>query len=487
MIRPAVRLKDATRYIVAIRRVVDAAGEPLEPSEVFLALRDGQNHADPSVNARRDLYIDIFERLRTAGYTVADLQLAWDFSTASDANNTRMMLHMRDDALASVGAMGPTYTIESVEDAPNPHIKHRVNAKMTVPLYLDTAEPGGKLNLGADGLPAQNGTAEFDVVIHVPNSIDGGEPHGLLQNGHGLLGSRNEGRNGHLARIADEKKYVVFSVNLVGFEEADEDVIIQLLLEDPGRFRYIVERQHQGQINQLLAMRMMKGRFVDDPLVQVNGQSIIDPNLAFYRGDSQGGIMGCAYMALSTDVTRGLLGEGGMPYNLLLNRAKPFEPFFALLRSQYDSMLDIQLVLGIVQMMWDRSEPNGYCHRVTDNVFPNTPAHNVLMHVAIGDQQVTPLGAHLMARAIGAKSVTPINRFIWGIEQADAPFAGNAIVEFRFPGVPENPKINVPPDQPDDNDPHDWVRNLQVSDDQTDAFFRQGMVTQPCDALCNPE
>jgi hypothetical protein len=150
-------------------------------------------------------------------------------------------------------------------------------------------------------------------------------------------------------------------------------------------------------------------------------------------------------------------------------------------------MLDIQLVLGIVQMMWDRSEPNGYCHRVTDNVFPNTPAHNVLMHVAIGDQQVTPLGAHFMARAIGAKSVTPINRFIWGIEQADAPFVGNALVEFRFPGVPENPKINVPPDQPDDNDPHDWVRNLQASDDQTDAFFRQGMVTQPCDALCNPE
>src|SRR5690606_33345701 len=154
--------------------------------------------------------------------------------------------------------------------------------------------------------------------------------------------------------------------------------------------QYVIERQHQGMINSLLAMRMMKGRFVDDPNVAVNGQSLIDPEQAFYRGDSQRGIMGGTYMALSTDVERGVVGEPGMPYNLLLNRAKPFVPFFVLRQSQFPAMLDVQLVLGLVQMMWDRAEPNGYFPYVTDNTLPGTPSHQVLMHVAIGDQQVTP-------------------------------------------------------------------------------------------------
>jgi hypothetical protein len=36
----ALRLKDATRYLVAIRHVVDSSGKALAPSPVFAALRD---------------------------------------------------------------------------------------------------------------------------------------------------------------------------------------------------------------------------------------------------------------------------------------------------------------------------------------------------------------------------------------------------------------------------------------------------------------
>ncbi|MGH7295124.1 MAG: hypothetical protein ACRELB_09335, partial [Polyangiaceae bacterium] len=39
-IRPALRLKDNTRYIVAVRNLVDASGNVLPPSPVFQALRD---------------------------------------------------------------------------------------------------------------------------------------------------------------------------------------------------------------------------------------------------------------------------------------------------------------------------------------------------------------------------------------------------------------------------------------------------------------
>ena len=98
-IRPVVRLQDATRYIVALRGLRDEADALIEPSPAFAALRDGDESNDPSVDAREGLYKDIFQRLSDAGVDKNNLQLAWDFTTASDANNTAWLLHMRDEAL----------------------------------------------------------------------------------------------------------------------------------------------------------------------------------------------------------------------------------------------------------------------------------------------------------------------------------------------------------------------------------------------------
>jgi hypothetical protein len=486
LIRPVVRLRDAARYIVAIRHVVDARGAALPPSPVFQALRDGTEHPDPSVAARRPLYDDILARLETAGIGRADLQIAWDYTTASRENNTRALLHMRDDALATVGGEGPEYTITSTEEDPNPHIKRRIHGLMTVPLYLDDPAPGGRLLLGGDGLPQQNGTAEFEFLVHVPHSATTGTPGALLQNGHGLLGSKEEGQDGYLAELANAKNFVAFSVDFVGMAGDDEDTVVKSLLVDFGIFRAVVDRQHQGMVNSLLAMRMMKGRFWKDPAVQFGGVSAIDPTHCYYRGDSQGGIFGVTYMALSTDVTRGLLGEPGMPYNLLLDRSVDFGPFFSLLNVSFPLRRDQQMVLALAQMTWDRTEPTGYAPYVVGETLPDTPPHEILIHVAIGDHQVTPLGAHLLARTLGAKNLAPVNRPVWGIEEASAPFEGSAMVEFGF-GLPELPKTNTPTLENPDDDPHDKVRVLGAAFDQTDRFFRDGVVDAYCDGPCDPE
>src|SRR4029078_12914269 len=124
---------------------------------------------------------------------------------------------------------------------------------------------------------------------------------------------------------------------------------------DCGAFSHAVARQHQGVVNSLLAMRMMKGRFAKDPAVTFTGASVIDTTQCYYRGDSQGGIFGTTYMAISTDVTRGLLGEPGAPYSLLLNRSVDFGIFFVLLKASYHGARTIQLGLGAVQMLWDRT------------------------------------------------------------------------------------------------------------------------------------
>ena len=486
MIRPVVRLKDATRYIVAIRRVKDQAGEYIAPSETFRALRDDVETTEYTVRRRRTLYADIFSKLEKAGIPRGDLQIAWDYTTASRENNTKWLLQMRDEALATVGDEGPEYVIDTVEENPNEFIKKRIYGRFTAPLYQDKAEKGSTLVFDENGKPKQNGTAQFEFVVHLPNSVTGDTPGALLQNGHGLLGSKNEGRNGYLAELSDKKRFVSFSVDLVGMAEDDESSAQQAVSGDVGRFKNMVGRQHQGILNSLLAMRMMKGRFYKDPIMQDNGKSMIDPTECYYRGDSQGGIFGVTYMALTTDVTRGLLGEPGMPYNLLLNRSVDFTPFFLLLKLFYPNAIDRQLALALVQMHWDRTEPSGYAPYITKDTFPNTPSHEVLLHVAIGDFQVTPLGAHLIARTVGAKNLTPVNRPVWGIPEEAGPFEGSGMVEYDF-NLPEAPKTNVPPTGGPDDDPHDKVRVLDASYDQTDVFLRQGKIQPFCDGPCNPE
>ena len=481
MIRPVVRLDDDTRYIVAIRHVVDAGGAAIAPSPAFRALRDGGGFNDKSIDRRRALYADIFAQLDQIGVGKSDLQMAWDYSTASRDNNTRVMLALRDRALAAVGDAGPSYTITQMIDNPNPHIRRRIIGNMHAPLFLDQATPTGKMVYDSGGLPMQNGFADFEFLVQIPNSATTGTPRAILQNGHGLLGKKEEGEDGYMATITDTKGYVEIAIDLFGFASPDVNPILNAISDDIGSFTHVVERQQQGMVNQLVAMRMMKGSFYKDPMVQFSGVSAIDPTHCYYRGDSQGGIMGTTYMAISTDVTRGLLGEPGLPYDLLLNRSADFTPFFSLIKSVTSSAFDIQVLLGAVQMLWDRSEPDGYAPYITDNPLPGTPSHNVLLNVAIGDHQVTPLGAHVLARAVSAKNLNPVNREIFGLTDADGPFMGNGITEWDF-GLPPAPTTNVP--MTAGADPHDKVRVLQSAIDQTDQFLRNGLIQNYCGGLC---
>ena len=485
ILHPVVRLKDAHRYIVAVRHVKNAEGKDIDPSPAFLALRDGTPSDDASVRRRRALYDDVFGRLEAHGTPRKDLQLAWDYTTASRKNTTAPLLTMRDDALAKVGADGPEYVITKVEDKPNEHILVRLTGHMTVPLYLDKPGPGGRLVLGPDGLPKQNGTADYDFVIHVPNSIKDGVPMGLLQNGHGLLGSKNEASGGQLAIFCDRFHYIGFAVDMIGMAHEDIDTVLKSVSDDITLFRTAVDRQHQGILNQLLAMRMMKGRFTRDSHVQIDGKSAVDPTRAHYRGDSQGGIFGGTYMSLSTDVTRGLLGVPGMPYTLLLDRSSDFSGYKFLLRAAYPSAVDAQLVLALMQLWWDRTEPNGWVPYIRTDMHPGTPSHEVLLHVAIGDHQVSPLGAHFMARTLGAKNLRPVNREIFGIEDADGPLTGSTMVEYDF-GLPAVPLQNYPPDATESEDPHGKPRLLEPSYLQQDKWFREGVVAPFCDGPCNP-
>ena len=493
IIRPVVVLEHATRYIVAIRGVVDASGAAIPPSPVFQALRDGDDFDLPYVQSRRDHFEGLFTTLADHGVARDTLQLAWDFTTASLENDTGWMLAVRDATLAAIGEDGPDFRIESIEEftpEQNANIARRVHVMMTVPLFLTSTDAGSTLSFGADGMPEQNGTAEYPVVVNIPRSASPDNKVRPIQYGHGLLGDRGQANAGWLSEFGNANGFAPFGVNMIGMAMEDVgDLIRTLTTAQFHNFRAVPERLIQGIVNSLSAMRLMLGAFGEHPDLLVGEESVIDTNEGFYTGDSQGGIFGATYMAVTTDVTRGILGVPGQPYNLLLNRSVDFDLYLGFMRMAITDGVDIQIVLNYMQQIWDRAEPGSYSRHIMNDPLPGTPSHQVILQPAIGDHQVTTLGAHIMARAIGAVTIAPQTRPIWGIDEVvstiDSPerHTGSAIVEFEF-GL-EEPLINVPVREGDD--PHGDVRRNPRALAQTLHFFQTGEIIHTCEGPCDPE
>lgn len=473
MLRAAERMEDGTRYIVAIRSVRDAAGELLPASDAFVALRDGTPSDEPTVEARRGLYRDIFTRLRDAGVDIADLQLAWDFTTASLENNTGTLLTIRDEALAALGGTGPAYEVTSVVENPDPGIAFRLVVEIEVPLYLDMPSTGGRLQRGEDGRPRSDSKFAVPMLVLIPDSAMD-QPAGLMQYGHGLLGSRGELDNPHIRSFADEYGYVVFGVDWMGM--ASDDVVTILSALTSGTFHDFAatpDRMHQGMLNALFAMRTMSTSFADDP----DYGRYIDPTRRHFLGISQGAIFGGTYMTITTDVVRGCLGVGGQPFGLLLPRSDAFGTFLNAARSTWSDTYAPMHMISLIQMLFDRVSPNGYTHHLQNDPLPGTPAHQVIVRLAVGDHAVTPWGGQVMARAIGAAHLDTGVRDVWGFEAVDEVSHASALVEYDF-GLPDAPLENTP--MLACNNPHQVLRELEAARMQLDTFFRTGVVRNVC-------
>ncbi|MDZ7785381.1 MAG: hypothetical protein U5K56_21305 [Halioglobus sp.] len=492
MLRPAVRLEDATRYIVAIRNVVDEDGAALPPSPGFQALRDRTPFDDPIIQSRREYFEELFDTLEAHDIARDDLQIAWDFTTASRANNTRAMVHMRDDALAT-SPDGVPYSVELKNEGLSDGIACRLEITFDVPLYLTQGETGGLLNLGADGLPQQNGSFPYAAALIVPMSAQT-EAAPLVAFGHGQLGAKEQVLG--FQPFAAMQNFATFAMDWKGFASDDVVTVISALTGgDVSTFRAIPERMHQGFLNFLVAMRTLSVAADGGPSTALNealnrdcGGAAIDGGKRYYFGGSQGGILGASLMALTTDIERGLLAVPGQSYNLLLNRSVNFDPFAEQIYPLYNwNALDMQMNLALVQGLWDRAEPTGYSKYIRTNRLPGTPPHEVLIQVSKADHQVTNLGAHIMARTIGGVvNLAPTIRDVWGLEVVAGEHSGSAMIEVDF-GNPDAPLTNIPHWDDELPDPHGRATELRGIGDSLARFYATGVAENTCDGPCDED
>lgn len=539
--RGARTFDEGHRYIVALRNLKRADGSAIEAKEIFKWYRDKAipATAPDRVKARAAKMEDIFNRLESAGIERSSLYQAWDFTIASEENMTGPALTMRDKAFATLGdtnladfvAQGssPQATITAVENyslSDSRYVLKRVDGKVRVPCFMGHVDtngkevgpcgPGTRLNIGSDGRPEQardgGGNPQFyeaNFTCIVPresaNSSAMGTGKGAVLFGHGLLGTGADVTS--IKSHVGLEKAVACGADWIGLSREDIPNAIGTLI-DLSRFPALADRSVQGLINFLFLGRWMisqaPGGLNDTAEFKPASGQLVDPAQKLYNlGGSQGGIMGTALTALAPDFERSLLAVPAVGYSTLLNRSAAFELFGPPVRIGYPDPATQQILLSLVQTLWDRGEGGGYVHHVTDDPLPNTPSHKVFMIEAFGDHLVANIGTETMARTIGAVARTPIldpgrspdREPFFGIPHGDsavfngAGFDGPAslvVIDIgplrteggRFRGVTAAPPFNIPPvpakDAVGNNgiDPHADVAKSDSSVTMLFEFFK---------------
>lgn len=519
LLRVGKNLENGRRYIVALRNLKDASDAPIAPSRAFRLYRDGVPTYLADFEARRPKMEAIFADLARAGIARSDLHLAWDFTVISKRNVSERMLAMRDDAFASLGSAAPTFTVTSNSvitrnEGPNgtPRSLRRVEGTIQVPLYMTgDGGPGTRQLQGPNGLPTRNLTKDWTAVFRctIPETVSAENPGRLVLYGHGLLGSESEVEARNIRDITNDHRFVYCATKWQGMSSDDFNNVVTIL-SNLSLFPTLADRLQQGFLNFLFLGRAMKhpqGFASNAAFQDAEGQPLIDTSDLFYDGNSQGGIAGGGLAAFGQDFTKVVLGVTGMNYSTLLLRSVDFDDFFLFLSFAYQNPTETSLNISLLQMLWDRSEANGHANHITADTYANTPAKQVLLHVAFGDHQVANVSAEVEARTMGARihqpalapgrhhdeqiAEDPTNQAYFGIEPLPAgPWDGSALIVWDS-GTPTPPTAVIPP-RPDagfGKDPHETPRRDAKAQLQKSEFLRTGGAIvdvcngQPCTAV----
>jgi hypothetical protein len=505
IVRPGKNFTEGERYVVALRNLKTRGGRAIRARRGFRYYRDRIFTRRRLIERRRRHFERIFRTLRRAGVRRGNLYLAWDFSVASRRSLAGRALHIRDSAFRELGDTNlrdlevqgspPAFTVDTVQDrsvAEDDRIARRVEGTITVPCFLTNGcGPGGQFAFDRRGRPRQRGTTTFRYFCNIPrSSLDpaGPSPARPALYGHGLLGAPTEFDAGNVKSMSNEHNVLFCATAWAGFAEEDVPFIVSVL-SDLSRFNRIADRMQQGFLQQMFLGRALihPQGFSSHPAFQENGQSVIDTRRLYFDGNSQGGIMGGALTALAPDFDRAVLGVPGMNYSTLLQRSVDFDAYSPVLYGGYPREIERQLWLAQIQLLWDRGESNGYAQHMTTRPLPNTPSHEVLMHVAFGDHQVADVTTLVMARTIGARvrqpalaaGRSPFSNPWFGLRRIPSyPYDGSALVWWDS-GTPPPPLQNVP--NRGGEDPHGDPRADPAARRQKSEFLKtDGRVVDVC-------
>jgi hypothetical protein len=495
---------DANATTAASRNLIVHPGRNLVPGRRYVVVLRGLRDRRPR-GLRATWDHGLRSALRRAKVRPSRVYLAWRFTVASNRSLTARLLHMRDDAFRRLGDANladgriagapPHFAVTAVTDfttTQNALIARRVTGTFDVPCYMTRpgCPPGARLHYASsrpDALPTQprGNVQRATFTCNIPRAALAAPSHIALY-GHGLLGDQSEIDDDDVERMGSEHDFTFCATDMYGMARADIPTAIAAL-KDLSHFGAFVDRQLQGILAQLYLGRLLahpRG-LVTSPafagLIDVGGPLSWDSN-------SQGAIFGGTTTAIAPDWRRAVLGVATMGYGVLLQRSTDFDTYRVILDPAYPDKGRQTLLLSMAQMLWDRSETNGWTQYATRRPPPGTPSHTILMDVAVGDHQVANVQSDTEARSIGASIRRPSvgpgravdRRPSFGVPAIRSfPFRGSAVVWWDGgPQTPLEPITNTPPRT--GADPHSFPRKTAAARRQKATFLLGGGLVDVC-------
>jgi hypothetical protein len=454
--------------------------------------------ATPPIGALSPAYAahlhGVISTLNQDGVSSANLFLAWDFTVASEKNITQPALTMRDQTFATIGRSVSPYLVSKVVNHPSgqPSLSREVFGYFDVPNYL--SGPGGSagsvLTVGANGLPVHlpGNTEEANFECEIPKAATAAHPASIGYYGHGLFNSATEVTASSVPQFSNAYDYVFCSTEWMGLSSSTLALAVATIT-NVSDFPPLVDNLLQSLLDAQVLGNLLanpKGFAANRAFQDTAHHAVIRPSSGLvYYGNSEGGIMGGAFTALSTEVHRSVLGVPGMDYAVLLPRSADFVPFRSIETTRYPDVAVQQVGFDLMQMLWDRADADGYAEQMVSGL-PGTPHHQVLLEEAFGDHQVANVSTETEARTIGARIHEPAlapkrsneKEPFWAIGTLDTPSAGPALFVWDT-GVPPAPLSDTPPTK--GPDPHDTTpRSFPAFWKQMNTFFTTGAVINPC-------
>ncbi len=480
VIRPLVGLDEQTRYIVVLHGLENLDGEVVSAPEGFRRIRDKKVRGDPQLEPLAKRYEkELFPVLKELSLERTELQLAWDFTTGSLKHVQGDMLTMRDLIIGELKEREPEVEITSVDMEESGDVWKTIHGRITVPLVLDSHEPGGILMRDADGEIILNGTVRVPFIAVIPHSLrQSTVDANIIQYGHGFFGTRFETTK--IVKLANDTKSIAFGVDWWGFSQSDIATSIDNLGGDLKNALLFSKRIYQGMANWLTLSKAIETSLKGVEVFQREDGSVLynSQEMAFV-GMSQGAILGGTYCALNPSISKAVLHVGGVALSHMMFRSDPFARFLFVLDLSLPDPLDQQKFAALLQPVFDRFDPSTYAPFIVNQTLSaqgqSEEIHRkILMQVALADTQVPNFSSFLYGRLAGVPLIEPSPIDIFGMVRVLGPHEGSGMV---VSDLGEDPTFALEAKPPGElNNVHSGLRNREFSLRQMREFLLNGVI-----------
>ena len=495
IIRPQVRLEYNTRYVAVLRTgLKDAKGNALKPPESFRKIRDGETITDKVLQQEASRLKDMLTFLDKKVGKRSEILLAWDFHTGSQELIQTNLTFMVEDGLKRLPAAGPAFSdlkAVDLDKATSPEVMRTIEGNMMVPSYLATSDKGSWLKLDKSGKPVYQRLQKYPFYVHIPRCAETATaPLPVFVFGHGLFGTlKGELPADYHKKLQAHLCMVTITGLWIGLTEGDvPDILKQVITENFSNLPRITDQLQQAQVIMHTLVKLLKGDFLKDKSMQVNGKPVTDGKEFYYLGISNGGIQGVAFSALSKDITHFVFSVSAGVWSMMIQRSSNFALMAMALANRYPRAIDRAALVSMSQHLWDYTDPITWGRHVVQSPFTGYPKKKIILQESRYDDQVPNLATRIVARTLGLTAMTPAVESVYGLTEKAGP------LESAFVQWDTKPKVkphegNIPAPKPEPSESaHLTVRQKETWRKQLKAFYKSdGQVINPCSGACDPD